>query len=109
MEKRYTAAELIEIYKVDRHVIFRAKKDLRLKPDVTYNSGAKTNLYSEKDKELIARFVSFNSVAKRKEWIESLNLDEVKNADHPLVTDLRCMDLNYWPEVWPVCFMDMEG
>lgn len=32
-----------------------------------------------------------------------------KNADsseHPLVTDKRCLDFNYWPDVVPVCFKE---
>jgi hypothetical protein len=28
--------------------------------------------------------------------------------DHSLVTDKRCLDLNYWPDVVPVCFKECE-
>ena len=28
--------------------------------------------------------------------------------DHSLVTDKRCLDFNYWPDVTPVCFQECE-
>ena len=28
--------------------------------------------------------------------------------DHSLVTDKRCLDLNYWPDVIPSCFAETE-
>ena len=28
--------------------------------------------------------------------------------DHSLVTDKRCLDLNYWPDVVPSCFAETE-
>ena len=28
--------------------------------------------------------------------------------DHSLVTDKRCLDLNYWPDVIPDCFKECE-
>jgi len=28
--------------------------------------------------------------------------------EHPLVTDKRCLNLYYWPDVIPDCFKDME-
>ena len=38
-------------------------------------------------------------------------LVEFANEDakeHPLVTDKRCLNLYYWPDVIPDCFKDME-
>ena len=32
-----------------------------------------------------------------------------KNEKHPLVTDPRCLDFNYWPDVVPDCFKECEG
>ena len=29
--------------------------------------------------------------------------------DHSLVTDKRCLDFNYWPDVVPDCFKECEG
>lgn len=34
-----------------------------------------------------------------------------KNNDmdeHPLVTDKRCLDLNWWPDITPSCFADLD-
>ena len=27
---------------------------------------------------------------------------------HPLVTDKRCLNLNWWPDITPKCFMDLD-
>ena len=28
--------------------------------------------------------------------------------EHPLVTDKRCLDLNWWPDITPSCFADLD-
>ena len=33
---------------------------------------------------------------------------EVSQAEHPLVTDPRCLKLNYWPDVTPACFSEVD-
>lgn len=34
------------------------------------------------------------------------NLDALK-AEHPLVTDIRCLKPSYWPDVVPNCFKEL--
>ena len=34
---------------------------------------------------------------------------EAMKEQHPLVTDTRCFDPNYWPETVPLCFMDTDN
>lgn len=29
-------------------------------------------------------------------------------AEHPLVTDLRCLKINYWPDTEPACFEGLD-
>lgn len=33
---------------------------------------------------------------------------EAAQAEHPLVTDPRCLKLSYWPDVTPACFSEVE-
>ena len=33
---------------------------------------------------------------------------EAAQAEHPLVTDPRCLKLSYWPDVMPACFEECE-
>ena len=33
---------------------------------------------------------------------------EAAQAEHPLVTDPRCLKLSYWPDVIPDCFKECE-
>ena len=33
---------------------------------------------------------------------------EAAQAEHPLVTDPRCLKLSYWPDVTPACFEECE-
>ena len=40
------------------------------------------------------------------EHFDSLKVD--KSDDHPLVTDPRCLRLNWWPETMPKCFEDLD-
>ena len=34
--------------------------------------------------------------------------DTEKAEDHPLVTDKRCLKLNWWPDIIPDCFKECE-
>jgi hypothetical protein len=33
---------------------------------------------------------------------------DITEEDHTLVTDKRCLELNYWPDVVPECFKECE-
>ena len=33
---------------------------------------------------------------------------EAAQAEHPLVTDPRCLKLSYWPDVTPACFSEVD-
>ncbi len=33
---------------------------------------------------------------------------EAAQAEHPLVTDPRCLKLSYWPDIVPACFSEVE-
>lgn len=49
--------------------------------------------------------------AKAKELVLYIERTEEEIAaleDHSLVTDKRCLDLNYWPDVVPSCFAETE-
>ena len=37
-----------------------------------------------------------------------LTLDEMKKL-HPLVTEERFLNLNYWPDITPKCFADLDA
>lgn len=38
--------------------------------------------------------------------VKSLSIDQLKIL-HPLVTDERCFNINYWPDPMPKCFEDL--
>lgn len=40
--------------------------------------------------------------------VKTLPLEEMKLL-HPLVTDERCFQFNYWPDTEPICFKDLDN
>ena len=50
----------------------------------------------------------FKARQQEKAEAEQKELEAMKDQ-HPLVTDARCFDPNYWPETVPYCFADIDS
>ena len=55
--------------------------------------------------ESMRRLVLIAKTAPKKR--DELQFNDVEN-EHPLVTDKRCLNLSYWPDVVPVCFEEVD-
>ena len=48
--------------------------------------------------------------AKKRAKTPAVKIDvEALKAEHPLVTDERCLKLSYWPETIPACLEEAEA
>ena len=50
-----------------------------------------------------------NAISRELEEPDCVKVSRFANpAEHPLVTDKRCLDFNWWPEAEPECFKNLE-
>lgn len=116
-QRIFTANQIIEIFEITRFHFLKVRDRLKIqakkfdKPQpkgdryyYTYDDFSKLKTYFAKlnhEKEMNAR---------RKFEIETeeerkmLNSYERLKKEHPLVTDVRCFNLNWWPDIIPDCF-----
>ena len=71
--------------------------------EVRSTSNSRAAYYSWVDTQRIIAEANKNRRVKKPCKNVVVVTDEEKE-NHPLVTDLRCLKLNYWPETKPKCF-----
>lgn len=109
-EYKYSTNDLVMLLGCVRYAIYNARTELNLKCKRFLYKGAKMAYYTEASKDLIAKYISFNNVQERNAWVQEYknSLAQVDN-EHVLVKDRRFLELNFWPDIVPVCFKDMEA
>lgn len=86
-----------------------------------YTLARKLNLDCIKKRDKTGRLVmyfSHNALGICRAELEQREAKKKKNApkvaavelqtEHPLVKDARCLSLNYWPDIMPVCFAEVD-
>ena len=97
MKNTITLAALSVAYRIGVDDMRKVLNDKGVEPlEVTINpkTGTKTERYAFEVKDIIA------------DYFDSLKVDEADK--HPLVTDKRCLRLNWFPDTVPICFEDLD-
>ncbi len=93
---------IIGYYKI-KHEIVRTKQSRAIMIDYDAFRLVK-EIHEQKDKR---REEAAERAVIRKQKAEEENGADDASA-HPLVTDKRCLNINYWPDIVPDCFKECE-
>lgn len=118
-DNKYTQKQIAEAVGISVATVHNIIVKLNIKAcDKFFNkrTGKNQDVYSYDDMTLIRRFVADQEEKKRKvqqNMSDRVNgVEEIvrfeKASDHPLVTDKRCLDFNYWPDTTPICFAELD-
>ena len=117
--KEWTSKELAEYFEVDIATFHLAQANLEITTAKKKINGFWFNVYTETHKEMFERYFEIRAekgkVLKKdikaiKEELAPVPVVKIvtNEEDHPLVTDKRCFDLNWWPDTVPACFSTWE-
>lgn len=112
IDRIYTVHEIAELFECSDNVVRNISFRLDIPHTYTTKNKARVTIYPYGSLRLFknyfdARFKKRNETALKK--VTPIREEETTGAeDHPLVTDKRCLDFNYWPDVVPVCFKECE-
>lgn len=103
-ERRFTTEDVIKALGVSRAFIFNTCTKYGIIYETQLEGNTKRAYFSYENMQEIKHYIGR---AKHKSELE-LQAEESEDA-HPLVTDKRCLNLNYWPDSVPACFKGGEN
>lgn len=116
MENRmYTTNEIAEILKVPKTQVQNAINVLEIiARSKRVETRTKSSEFDAAQTDIICKYIKWG--CKRNmtpAQFASLQAEVEKlqggvEMEHPLVTDKRCLKMNYWPNIVPKCFEDIE-
>lgn len=109
-------SELEQLLEVKRGEIFALEKELDLDPIECKMGSVLTFKFDELDDEKIINYFKAKAKAEevKKAEARALKEKEIKERinelkkQYPLVTDERCFRTQWWPDIVPDCFKDLE-
>ena len=93
---------IINYYKIDHQIISTKKSRAII---MTYDA---LKLVAEICKQRIQRREEMARKAENRKQLAEEDLTSEAEL-HPLVTDKRCLNLNWWPDVVPNCFKELDA
>lgn len=106
--KKYTSAELSGALGITPAALYGICKRHGIKYEVVKAEHGKLALYTEEQVRLIKPFANKRGHYKVQHEKKPLPVILAPAEEHPLVTDERCLDFNYWPDPMPVEFISCE-
>lgn len=104
-EMKFNTTEIARILNISICSVTKFTRILKLNPEIV-SGRTHAYLFNWHQFKQLEKYVANNKK------IQALRRDKnTLNEDaqeHPLVTDKRCLNLYYWPDVIPDCFKDME-
>ena len=109
-QKIYTTVEIAQILDITLADVRNIASYYHIEHDVIQEGEAHRAYYTYDAYRLIKERVEMRRNKKTKKSNENYEPAEEVAAlgEHSLVTDKRCLDLNYWPDVIPDCFEECE-
>lgn len=115
MEKLYSTNEIAEILKVHKTQVQNAVNVLEIiAKGKRVESRTKCSVFSEAQFDVIRKYVEWGckrNMSKAQFALLQAEIEKIQGGvetEHPLVTDKRCLKMNYWPNVVPRCFEDID-
>ena len=112
IDRIYTVHEIAELFECSDNVVRNISFRLDIPHTYTTKNKARVTIYPYGSLRLFKNY--FNARAKKRnetalKKVTLIREEETTGAeDHPLVTDKRCLNLNWWPDVVPDCFKECE-
>jgi hypothetical protein len=109
-QKVYTTLEIAQILDTTLADVRKIASYYHIEHDVIQEGEAHRAYYTYDAYRLIKERVEMRNNKKTKKVVKNYEpVEEVAApGDHSLVTDKRCLDLNYWPDTIPDCFKECE-
>ena len=112
-ENYYTTKQVAELTGVSSSCISNIALRYKIEKKIVIAEKARVAYFSKENFEKI-RDILDEMQDKRAKWEQkkaeatAAELEEAE-ALHPLVTDKRCLNLNWWPDVVPECFKELDA
>ena len=111
-ENNYTTKQLAELLGISSSCIANIAIRYNIPKKVLIAEKARVAYFSKDSLEKF-RSILDEMQDKRAKWEQKRTEATAALAEaealHPLVTDKRCLNLNWWPDVVPECFKECEG
>ena len=109
-QKVYTTVEIAQILDTTLADVRNIASYYHIEHDVVQEGEAHRAYYTYDAYRLIKERVEMRRNKKIKKVMKTYEpAEEVAVLeDHSLVTDKRCLDLNYWPDTIPDCFKEVD-
>ena len=108
-ERKFLASDMANALEVTLPTFYSLMKKLDL--DCQYKRdarGRKVLVFSHEALKRCAEELARREAADRAKRETEQAATDAELAEHPLVTDPRCLKLSYWPDVTPACFSEVE-
>lgn len=114
VQKIYTTQEIAEYLETTCSVIRNIVSYYHIPRSVVPTENSRAAFYSyDAVREIKEYFEAKKSKERqaiiRQKLLEKELTDEEAETLHPLVTDKRCLNLNWWPDVVPECFKELSA
>ena len=106
-QRYFTTKEVSEMAEIGFYTVREICKRCGIDYEVRPIRNGRGAFYSWVDTQRIIEEANKNRRVKKKCEPVVVVTDEEKE-NHPLVTDLRCLKLSWWPETKPKCFEDLN-
>lgn len=109
-QRFYTTEEIAKLLKCSTAVIRNITSYYHIDCDKKVrDKSARRSLYSYEAFKRIKEHREARLSKKKQIFVNERTPEEIAALeDHSLVTDKRCLDLNYWPDIIPDCFKECE-
>lgn len=114
VQKIYTTQEIADYLETSASIIRNIAHYYNIEKKVCPTKNSRAAYYTYDSVRLIKEHYEAKRNKERQDAISrmkvvkpELTLDEMKKL-HPLVTEERFLNLNYWPDITPKCFVDLD-
>jgi hypothetical protein len=115
IDRIYTVHEIAELFECSDDVVRNISFRLDIPHTYTTKNKARVTIYPYGSLRLFKNYFDARAKKRNETALKKVTLireEETDGADdadaHPLVTDKRCLNINYWPDVIPDCFKECE-
>lgn len=103
-QRLFTTSEVAKMAGITEAAVRSFVLRFNIEVEISKTKKSRAAFYSWKSTQLII------DLAKRRRKPSEVKKDLVEkkadSSEHPLVTDKRCLDFNYWPDIVPVSFKE---
>lgn len=107
-QRYFTTKEVAQMAGISNYHVYYLSHKLQIEWEVRPTGNSRASYFSWVDTQRIIEVANKRKSLHKARKEINLPPEEVRE-EHPLVTDLRCLELNFWPETQPKCFEDLDN